>query len=50
MAIPLGPKQLVSIVEPFMSQGVQQEALIRLLVEKGMSTKGVDREMKRERK
>ena len=50
MAIPLDPKQHVSIVEPLMSHGVQQEALIRLLVEKGMLTKGVDREMKKERK
>jgi len=58
MAIPLDPKQIVSFEELLMSQVVQQEALTRLLVEKGIITKEellgmvkvVDREMKRERK
>jgi hypothetical protein len=35
MATPLDPKQLVSFEELLMSQVVQQEALIRLFVEKG---------------
>jgi hypothetical protein len=39
MAIPLDPKQLVSFEELLMSQVVQQEALTRLLVEKGVITK-----------
>lgn len=39
MAIPLDPKQIVSFEELLMSQVVQQEALTRLLVEKGMFTK-----------
>jgi beta-N-acetylglucosaminidase len=51
------PKQVVHFEELLMSQVVQQEALNRLLVEKGVFTKGgfldtikiVDREMKRER-
>ena len=34
MAIPLDPKQTASFEELLMSQGVQQEALTRLLVEK----------------
>jgi hypothetical protein len=56
MAILLDPKQIVPIEELLMSQVVQQEALTRLLVEKGLFTRekflemvGVDREMKRER-
>jgi hypothetical protein len=55
MAIPFDPKQIVSFEELLMSQVVQQEALTRLLVEKGIFTKEeflemvkmVDREMKR---
>ncbi len=35
MAIPLDPKQIVSFEELLMSQVAQQEALTRLLVEKG---------------
>ena len=54
MAIPLDPKQIVSFEELLMSQVVQQEALTRLLVEKGILTKEdfldmvrvVDQEMK----
>lgn len=55
MAVSLDPKQVVSFEELLMSQVVQQEALTRLLVEKGIFTKEellemvkvVDREMKR---
>jgi len=55
MSTGLGPKQVVSFEELLMSQVVQQEALTRLLVEKGIFTKNefieivkvVDREMKR---
>ena len=55
MVIPLGPKQVVSFEELLMSQVVQQEALTRLLVEKGIFTKEdflemvrvVNKEMKR---
>jgi hypothetical protein len=55
MAIGLDHKQVVSFEELLMSQVVQQEALTRLLVEKGVFTKEeflemvkvVDREMKR---
>ena len=39
MAIPLDPKQIVSSEELLMSQVVSQEAVIRLLVEKGIFTK-----------
>ncbi len=39
MAISLDPKQIVSFEELLMSQVVQQEALTRLLVEKGIFTK-----------
>jgi len=39
MAIGLGSKQVVSFEELLMSQVVQQEALTRLLVEKGIFTK-----------
>lgn len=39
MATPLDPKQVVSFEELLMSQVVQQEALTRLLVEKGIFTK-----------
>jgi hypothetical protein len=39
MANPLDPKQIVSFEELLMSQVVQQEALTRLLVEKGVFTK-----------
>ena len=54
MAIPLGPKQIVSFEELLMSQVVQQQALTRLLVEKGIFTeeeflevvKAVHKEMK----
>ena len=58
MATPLDPKQIVSFEELLMSQVVQQEALTRLLVEKGIFTKEeflemvrvVDQEMKRKAK
>jgi len=58
MAIGLDPKQVVPFEELLMSQVVQQEALTRLLVEKGIFTKEeflemvrlVDQEMKREEK
>jgi hypothetical protein len=54
MAIPIDQKQIVSFEELLMSQVVQQEALTRLLVEKGIFTEEeflemvrvVDREMK----
>jgi hypothetical protein len=39
MAISLESKQIVSFEELLMSQVVQQEALTRLLVEKGVFTK-----------
>ncbi len=39
MSITLDPKQIVSFEELLMSQVVQQEALTRLLVEKGIFTK-----------
>ena len=39
MATPLEPKQIISFEELLMSQVVQQEALTRLLVEKGIFTK-----------
>jgi hypothetical protein len=39
MAIPLDPKQVVSFEKILMSQVVQQEAITRLLVEKGIFTK-----------
>jgi len=39
MATPLDPKQIVSIEELLMSQVVSQDALIRLLIEKGLFTK-----------
>ncbi len=38
MATPLDPKQVVSSEELLMSQVVQQEALTRLLVAKGVFT------------
>ena len=55
MSIPLDPKQIVSFEELLMSQVIAQEALTRLLVEKGIFTKEeflgvvrvVEREMKR---
>jgi hypothetical protein len=55
MATPLDPKQLVSFEELLMSQVVSQDALIRLLIEKGILTreeflemvKQVDHERKR---
>ena len=58
MATPLDPKQVVSFEELLMSQVVQQEALTRLLIEKGVFTKEefmemvrvVDRERKEKRK
>jgi hypothetical protein len=54
MGTPVDPKQVVSFEELLMSQAVQQEALTRLLIEKGIFTKEkfmemvktVDREMK----
>jgi uncharacterized protein YqgQ len=39
MAIPLDSKEVVGLEELLMSQVVQQEALTRLLVEKGIFTK-----------
>ena len=39
MPIPLDPKQIVSCEELVMSRVVSQEAVIRLLVEKGIFTK-----------
>jgi hypothetical protein len=39
MATPLDLKQLVSFEEALVSQVVQQEALTRLLIEKGIFTK-----------
>jgi hypothetical protein len=39
MAIALDPKQVVSSEELLMSQVVSQEAVIRLLVKKGIFTK-----------
>jgi uncharacterized protein YqgQ len=58
MAIGLDPKQVVSFEELLMSQVVQQEALTRLLVERGIFTKEeflemvrvVNQEMKRKAK
>jgi hypothetical protein len=58
MAIPLDPKQVVPFEELLVSQVVSQEAVIRLLEEKGVFTKKeflemvrvVDREMKRKKK
>jgi len=57
MVTPLDPKQIVSFEELLMSQVIQQEALTRLLVDKGIFTeeeflemvKAVDKEMRRER-
>jgi hypothetical protein len=56
MASPLDPKQVVSFEELLMSQVVQQEALTRLLIEKGIFNKDeflemvrvVDQKMKRD--
>jgi hypothetical protein len=39
MAIALDPKQIVSSEELLMSQGVSQESIIRLLVQRGIFTK-----------
>jgi hypothetical protein len=58
MAISLDSKQIVSFEELLMSQVVQQEALTRLLVEKGVFTKEeflekiklIDQERKRKTK
>jgi len=55
MAIPLNPKQLVSFEEVLTSQMMSQDALIRLLIEKGIFSedeflkivKAVDRELKK---
>ena len=55
MATPLDSKQVVSFEELLLSQVVQQEALTRLLIEKGVFTKKeflemvriVDKERKR---
>lgn len=57
MATALDPKQLVSFEALLMSQVVQQEAITRLLIEKGIFTKDefiemvkvVNREMKKGR-
>jgi len=45
MATPLDSKQIVSIEELLMSQVVQQEAFSRLLIEKGIFTRGEFLEM-----
>ena len=58
MATGLDPKQVVPFEELLMSQVVQQEALTRMLIEKGIFTKEeflemvkvVDQEMKRKAK
>jgi len=58
MATPLDPKQVVSFEELLMSQVIQQEALTRLLIMKGLFSKQefldmmgvVDREMKRNKR
>jgi len=58
MAISLDPKQIVLNDEILLSQVVSQEAIIRLLIEKGIFTKEeffemvkvVDREMERKEK
>jgi uncharacterized protein YqgQ len=58
MSIALDPKQIVSSEELLMSQVVQQEALTRLLIEKGVLTKEeflemvrvVNQEMKKNRR
>ena len=39
MAAPLDPKQVVSIEDLLISQAVSQDALIRLLIQKGIFTK-----------
>jgi hypothetical protein len=39
MAIALDPKQIVSSEELLTSQGVSQESIIRLLVQRGIFTK-----------
>jgi len=48
MATALDPKQIVSFEELLMSQAIQQEALTRLLVDKGVFTKEQFLEMVRE--
>jgi len=48
MAIGLDHKQIVSFEEPLMSQVIQQEALTRLLIEKGVFTKQEFLEMVKE--
>jgi hypothetical protein len=58
MGIGLDPKQIVSSKDLLMSQVVQEEALTRLLVKKGVFTKEellemvrvVDKEMKRNKR
>jgi len=58
MAIALDSRQIVSSEELLMSQVVQQEALTRLLIEKGILTKEeflkmvgvVNQEMKKDRR
>ena len=47
MAFGLDPKQIISFEELLMSQVVQQEALTRLLVEKGIFTEEEFSEMVR---
>ena len=39
MATPIDPKQIVSFEDLLMSQVIQQEAMTRLLIEKGIFTK-----------
>jgi hypothetical protein len=54
MAIALDPKQIVPFEELLISQAVSQDALIRLLIEKGIFTQeeflDMVREVDRERK
>ena len=47
MANDLGPKQVVDLEEHLMSQAVRQEALIRLLVKKGICSRKEFSEMVR---
>ncbi len=55
MATPIDPKQVVSFEELLISQVVSQDALIRILIERGVFSRGefmemvkqVDRERKR---
>jgi hypothetical protein len=53
MAINIDSKQVVSFEKLLMSQVIQQEAITRLIVEKGIfrsEVKAVDKDMRRERR